>query len=243
MPLAAKMITEKDGVTLSNAGNVDLKTEIVFPKLRLSSRQVPPGGLSYKIAALAEKAPREAWVGPFNALETLYSEVRKRCMANGIAVPSYSDVENDVCQRLQPGYCRDESGHTTTHPGVGALSLHDVREGTKALVGWFKHGSVPVEETIRRTYICNDCPENVPIAGCQGCAANTLYSIINAIVVKPLPSDAVLGACGICKCSLKAKTRMKLDDLPAMSAEQKARLPEKCWIIAEATARDNDPRI
>lgn len=232
MPLPAKQDATDGAVEITHA-----------PRLHLSSRQVPPGGLTYKIAGLVERDPRAALVGPFNALEELFKEVQKRCQANGLESPTIFEIEDSVCQRLPPGYCRDSQGRRTTHPGTLSLSLSDVVNGTKALGKFFLHGSVPNEEIVRRTYICNACPENVPIAGCQGCAANKLYSVMNFMMVKPLPSDAVLGACSICKCSLKAKTRMKLDDLPELTAEQRARLPEKCWMIAEASPRDNDPRL
>lgn len=211
--------------------------------LHVSSREVPPGGFTYKITALAERAPQAAWVGPFNDTETLTKEVNRRELANQLPPSSLMEVENQLCQRLPPGYCRDASNRSTTRPGSLALHLADVIIGTKTLAGWFRHGSVPNEEIIRRTRICNECPENLPIVGCQGCAGAPLRALVDAIVVKPLPSDAVLGACGICKCGLKAKTRMKLEDiLPHMPADQKARLPDKCWIIAEATPRDSDPR-
>lgn len=211
--------------------------------LHLSSREVPPGGLSYKIAALAERAPRDAWVGPFNDSDTLLAEVNKRERANSLPLSSRALVEHQVCERLPPGYCRDAAQQPTLRPGSGALGLADVISGTKALAKWFVHGSVPEAEIVRRTYVCNACPQNVPILGCTGCAASSLHAVMNAIVVKPLPSDAVLQSCAVCKCSLKAKVRMRLDDLlPSMSAAQRAALPEACWLVEGENAR-NDPRI
>lgn len=219
------------------------KSNTSLELLHLSSREVPPGGLSYRINALCERAPRLAWVGPFNSDYDLLNEVNKRERANGLPLSTLGDIHHQVCGRLPPGYCRDARGARTTKPGSGALGLAEVVAGTKALIGWFKHGSVDEAEIIRRTYVCNDCPMNLPIAGCQGCAASSLYSLINAIVVKPLPSDAVLGSCAVCKCSLKSKVRMKLDDLPPLTPAQREQLPERCWIIADASEQRNDPRI
>lgn len=230
MPLAAKM-TEQAPIAP------------VREKLHLSSREVPPGGLRYKIEALAESAPQAAWVGPFNSVYDLMNEVRLRCKANGIPAPSEADVEDQICQRCPPGYCRDALNRPTFHPGSLSLSLPDVITGTKALLNWFRHGSVETEEIVRRTAICNACPENQLIQGCQGCAANSLHQLMNAIVVRPLASDAVLHACNVCKCSLKAKVRMRLDDLPPMTPDQLSRLPESCWIVATPSARDSDPRV
>jgi hypothetical protein len=209
----------------------------------LTSREVPPGGFTFKIEALSVTAPRLAWVGPFNDTETLMKEANVREKANGVRLSTLADVEHQVCSRLPPGWCRDASNRATTHPGAGLLGLGDVIQGTKSLVGWLRHGSVAQEEIVRRTYVCNACPENRPIAGCQGCAASKLHSVMNAIVARPLPSDAVLHACAICKCSLRAKVRMKLDDLlPHMSDAQRAALPDACWLLAGTSARDSDPR-
>jgi len=212
--------------------------------LHLSSREVPPGGLSFKITALAERAPREAWVGPFNDSDTLLAEVNKRERANSLPLSSRAAVEDQLCQRLPPGYCRDAAQRRTTRAGTFAITVTDVLAGTRALAKWFLHGSVPTEEIVRRTYICNDCPQNLPISGCQGCAAAPLHAAMNAIVVKPLPSDAVLNACAICKCSLKAKVRMRIDDvLPGMTVAQRAALPDACWLVAPVESGRNDPRV
>lgn len=230
MPLAAKMDAPAEAPK---------KERNMF---HLSSREVPPGGLTYKIHELAETAPRESWVGPFNSTYDLANEVRKRCKANGLPAPTEAEIEDQLCQRLPPGYCRDQNNQGTQHPGAMSLGLMDVIKGTMALIGWFRHGSVDVTEIQRRTAVCNQCPENRQISGCQGCAGNPLRTLINKIVVSPLPSDAVLGACSICSCSLKSKVRMRLEDLPPLTEQQRARLPEKCWIIAPTSARDADPR-
>lgn len=214
-----------------------------LPQLHLSSREVPPGGLYFKILALAERAPREAMVGPFNDSDTLTKEVNRREKANGVLpLSTLADVEDQNCQRLPKGYCRDASNFDVGHPGAGALGLGDVLTGTRALLNWFRHGSVEVEEIQRRTAICNACPENRLISGCQGCAGAPLHAAMNAIVVRALPSDTLLGACSICHCSLKAKVRFHLSDLPALTPHQLKHTPEKCWMIAPASLRDADPR-
>lgn len=226
------------------ANTVEAKAPEKKPLLHLSSREVPPGGLSYKITALAERNPKDAWVGPFNDTDTLTKEVNRREKANGLPISTIEVVEDQVCQRLPPGYCRDQNQRRTVSPGAMAIGVHDVIAGTRALAKWFLHGSVPNEEIVRRTYICNECPQNVPIHGCTGCSGAPLHALINAIVVKPLPSDAVLQACAICHCSLKSKTRMRIEDvLPSMTDAQRAALPEKCWLIAPETDQRNDPRI
>jgi hypothetical protein len=180
--------------------------------------------------ALAERAPGIAWVGPFNDSDTLRAEVNRREKANGLAPSSLDVIEDQLCQRLPPGYCVDARGAGTLAPGNLSLSLPDVIHGTLALLRWFLHGSVAPEQIVARSYRCNECPENRPIAGCTGCAASSLHAVMNKIV---------------CKCSLKAKTRMQLSDvLASMDAPMKARLWERCWITAEERGEPlrNDPR-
>lgn len=195
--------------------------------------QSPPGGWTFKIAELSVRAPKLAWVGPFHTFPDLVNEVVKRCKANGIAAPSIAEIEDQICQRTPAGTCRDELGQPSQQPGSMAVSAATFIQGTKTLFAWFRHGSVDEPEITRRSYICNQCPENRPIAGCSACALRDAHTIINAIVAhKWLPSDAVLHACSICNCSLRAKTRMRLEDiLPHMTEEQKKRLPEKCWLV------------
>lgn len=203
--------------------------------LHLSNRNVgPPGSFRYRIVALADRAPALAMVGPYHSFRDLCNEVAKRCMANGLPVPSETAIEDQLCQSLPPGHCRDELGQVTLEPGNLALSLADVVQGTRTLASWFLNGRKRVtrDETVRRTYICNECPHNVSIAGCQGCSGHSLRALVNEVVAnEPLPTDTMLGACNVCRCSLPAKVRMPLSDiLPHMTADQKGQLWEKCWI-------------
>ena len=242
MPLPAKLPVAVSGDTVAAPASA----EAAKPLLHISSREVPPGGMSYKIAELSERAPAICWVGPFNDSETLLNEVSRRCRANGVAPPSLAAVEDQVCSRCPPGYCRGADGRSATQPGAFSLGLAEVISGTKALLGWLAHGSVPDAQIATRSHVCNACPLNRPITGCTGCAATALHAVINRIVVKPLPSDAVLHACLACKCSLRAKTRMRLEDVQgALSAESRACLWDQCWITAEEGGETlrSDPRV
>lgn len=196
--------------------------------------QSPPGGWTFKIVELSVRAPKLAWVGPYHTYDDCYNETVKRCKANGITPPTREAFEDQICQRAPAGVCRDELGQPSQQPGSMAVSAATFIQGTKTLFAWFRHGSVDDNEIVRRSYICNQCPENRPIAGCSACALRDAHTVINAIVAhRSLPTDAVLHACSICNCSLRAKTRMRLDDiLPHMTTAQKERLPEKCWLVA-----------
>lgn len=210
--------------------------------LHLSGRtQAPPGGWLFKVDALSVRAPKLAWVGPFHTFGDLVGEVRKRCVANGLDVPDEAAIEDQICRRAGGGLCRDELGQPVVGARAGnfAVTAAAVVQGTKTLFSWWRNGSVSDNEVIRRTYICNACPENQPISGCRSCAMVDMHAVVNKIVVRPLPTDAMLHACAVCGCSLKAKVRMKIGDvLPHMSPEQVQRLPDKCWLVADAVPNE-----
>ena len=87
-------------------------------------------------------------------------------------------------------------------------------------------------EIERRSAICGVCSFNQEPAGCRGCNAGSLRDAIGkAVGGGTIPSDAILKACLICGCSLKAKTRIPNDIiLDYMSNEQKNLLPAHCWL-------------
>ena len=204
-------------------------------KLRLPNRsQAPPGGWRYKIEALAERAPHLVWVGPITTFYDLRTEVHKRCGANGITPPEDLEMEDQICQSLPAGYCTDTFGFPTKLSGRFAVLAQAFKQGTATMVTWFRHGRrrVDKDEILRRTYICNACPENRPIEGCSACAMRGVHKLVNEIVAgTELPTDNLLQACAICSCSLKAKTRLPLDDLlPHIPESQMKRIPEKCWL-------------
>lgn len=197
----------------------------------------PPGSFRYRDPELAAVNPALAAVGPHHSEHDLLNDLNKRRTANGLGIMTAAVLEDRICQSLPPGYCRDELNQPTVDPGVGFLNLAQVVQGTRTLVSWFLRGRVRVsdDEVVRRSYICNQCPLHKPIHGCQGCAGNSLYSVVNEVVAnRVLPTDAMLGACGVCMCSLRAKTRLELQDIkPHMSKEQFAQLWSRCWIREE----------
>jgi len=210
--------------------------------LRLSNRiQCPPGQWRYRVAALAEVAPSLVWCGPTHTFNDLRDQVHKRCSSNGITPPSDEELEDQICQGLPAGFCTDEDGRPTRKSGTFAVMSATFKQGTKTLYSWWKNGMrrVDKDEIVRRSYICNECPENRAIEQCSACAMKGVRAIVNEIVANTkLPTDSLLKACSICQCSLEAKVRLPLDDLlPHIPAEQFARLPGKCWI------RDTEPKV
>lgn len=206
-------------------------------RLRLPNRsQAPPGSWRYRIEALAERAPHLVWVSATTFYD-LVNEVNKRCAANGITPPDPLDIENQICQSLPSGYCTDSNGVPTAKSGTFAVMVAAFKQGTKSLITWWGNGKRRVNENeiVRRSYICNQCPENRPIEGCTACAMKGVHALVNQIVADTtLPTDSLLQACAVCQCSLKAKVRFHLDDLrPHIPKSQLARLPEKCWILEE----------
>jgi hypothetical protein len=203
--------------------------------LRLTNRiQSPPGGWRYRVEALAERAPHLVWVGPMTTFNDLRTEVHKRCSANGLTPPSDSSLEDQLCQMLPTGYCVDVDGMPTRKAGSFAVMASTFKQGTKTLYSWWKGGMQRVsnDEIVRRSYICNECPENRSIEQCSACAMKGVRALINEIVANTaLPTDQLLKACAVCQCSLPAKVRMPLETLlPHIPKDQFARLPSKCWL-------------
>lgn len=194
----------------------------------------PPGSFRIRDAELALKNPSIADVGPFHALRDLETALNKRRQANGLPALSVGAIENQLCQHLPPGHCVDEHNIPTFDPGAMSLTLQDAIRGTRTLLDWISKGSprVPADEAVKRSYLCNECPLHVPIHGCQGCSGNALRSLVNEVVAgQKLPTDSMLGGCGVCKCSLPAKVRIPVEILlPHMSQEQKKALWERCWL-------------
>jgi hypothetical protein len=145
-----------------------------------------------------------------------------------------AEFEDRLCQNLPSGHCRDEAGQPTLDPGSTSLGLMDVVSGTGHLLTWWLKGSKRVgdDEITRRSYICNGCPMHRQILGCQSCSGAPLRAIINRIIGgRSLGTDTMLGACGVCRCSLVAKTRMAKDDIVSqMPKAQYDQLWTKCWI-------------
>lgn len=204
-------------------------------KLHLSNRNVgPPGSFRYHIKELGPIAPLIAWVGPFHAFSDLRNEVAKRCQSNGIPIPSDADIEDQMCQSLPPGHCRTEDNLPVVAPGGLAVMAAAFSQGTRTLFDWWRNGMqrVSTDEVVRRSYICNECPENKPIDGCRSCAMNGVHALVNQIVAnQTLPSDGMLQACAVCQCSLKAKVRLPTETvLKFMPKSQQERLWSKCWL-------------
>lgn len=203
--------------------------------LRLTNKlQTPPGGWRFRIEALAEVAPQLVWVGPTHTFNDLRNMILKRCEANNITPPSDEAIENQICQLVPPEFCVDGYGRINRAVSKFAVMSSTFKQGTKTLYNWWKNGSRRVDqnEIVRRTYICNQCPENRAIENCSACAMKGVHSLINEIVADTrLPTDDLLKACAICQCSLVAKVRLPLDDLlPHISQGQFNQLPEHCWI-------------
>lgn len=203
--------------------------------LHLANSNVgPPGSFKLRDADLALKDARLANIGPFHAYRDMEVELNKRRIANGLPSLTTDQIQDRLCQHLPPGWCTDEHNQPTIAPGSVSLTLADVARGTAMLITWWRNGRQRVsdDEVVSRSYTCNQCPLHVPVHGCQGCSGNALRAIVNEIVANhTLPTDAMLGACGVCKCSLKAKVRLVASDaLAHMTDMQKNALWEKCWL-------------
>lgn len=159
--------------------------------------------------------------------------------SNGITAGSIEAVmvecEGQICATAPPGTCRDVQGQVVM-AGVN-LSMEDVRRGTATLVDWFLHGKRKVDKPLaeERARICSSCFANKEPEGCTSCASGALREIADKIVNGDSTAhDGFLKSCAFCSCVLRAKVWLPVDVLRRHTPdEQKARLPEYCWIKKE----------
>lgn len=200
--------------------------------LTLQNRnETPPGGFRFRIDGL----PNEfQWVGPTHSFNDLRNDIRKRCSANGLPVPSDAQIEHQICQTMPNGKCNDENGLPYNGIPMTGLNIETFKQGTATLVDWWWHGrkKVSADETIRRSQICSSCQYNVPIGHCAACAMKSVHDLVNQVVAgEQLPTDNLLNACSLCSCSLRAKVRIPLDVLKRHISESiLTATPGHCWL-------------
>jgi hypothetical protein len=92
-------------------------------------------------------------------------------------------------------------------------------------------GVVQQEEAERRANICQQCPYNRRVAGCEGCngISGLIFKVIGARRVK---AQGSLKNCSICGCSLKPKVWVPKEVLEKTSEiqENSGDFPSWCWV-------------
>lgn len=168
---------------------------------------------------------KDAWLG----------KIKKHCEDNGYPPVDPADAIDQLCHLLPPGWCSYESGEKPAWFVETRLTVWDVLNGTQTLASFMLHGMQLVSKELAesRSDCCAKCFYNVQIAGCSPCIG--LYQLIENIggSIKT-QSDSSLLQCAVCKCSTKAKTRMRIEDIEkGTTQEHMERFPSFCWVRNE----------
>ena len=111
--------------------------------------------------------------------------------------------------------------------------------GASVLVEWLNDGAeaVPADLANGRALTCVGCPQNEKGDWTSFFTKPVSNAILNQLnrrreMKLTTPSDDKLGVCNACSCPLPLKIHMPLDRiLPKMTAESKAALDPRCWIL------------
>ncbi len=156
-----------------------------------------------------------------------------------------------VCQQMGWNAYITEGGLPTAIPKARrsvssslqnlARAAGNLVSGVQTIAEWEIAGGHLVEQLLadQRATICSDCPRNVPgdlSSWFTQKAADLIRSQLesrNRMNIETA-SDDKLGICEACACPLKLKVHTPLDIiLSKMSAESKAALDPRCWILKE----------
>jgi hypothetical protein len=138
------------------------------------------------------------------------------------------DIERQLCQMLEPRFCRSEAGEPVDPiiDQTRGLSTDKALALSRTVFEALKQGKFTgVGESARRADICRRCPFNVSTSGCS-CAP--FYAAINLLVPKERLEKGV-NLCAVCGCSLKAKIILPMEAVTAGNQGQGYKFPSYCW--------------
>jgi len=139
---------------------------------------------------------------------------------------------SEVCRRHNLRGCKPVDDIDVRRIGLSDItSFYNSMKKWKALDG----KTVPSGIAERRAAICVDCPKNVTITGCFGCA-NVLPAVLKLVKDVSTSHDEQLKGCAVCGCALKALVHMPLI-IKDYNKETIKALPEHCWQRLEFEAK------
>lgn len=150
-------------------------------------------------------------------------------------LPIPEDLEQRILKEVSK-QAPDSCIYIDENPPKRSVKKHfttvDVKAFIKAVEGTITSGGVvSQDEAEERTNICMQCPYNIKIVGCEGCAgiSNLVFKIIGARKTNNL---GYLKQCGVCGCSLKAKVWVPQDVIKQTAQIQNnmADFPDWCWV-------------
>ncbi len=167
-------------------------------------------------------------------LHKLVDVVREHRVYKGLLPDDYESVrlaiERQICSGMPEGVCTAEPGenYVPFDDKMRSLSMDDLLAFSMAAFRFIESGGeiVPKVESARRAAICRGCRFNRP-SPCVVCTP--VFKLMDAFI----PSDRVepgLSACGICGCSLRAKTLLPLNTIRDTDQAKHFRFPPHCWL-------------
>lgn len=144
--------------------------------------------------------------------------------ANNLAPISAEEAEDQLCQTLPPGWCKQTKEGGT--PAVNTrFGWKDVVEGMKSFARVVRTGFVSQAEADRRARICASCYFNVGVEGCGSCHKMATL-VTGEVASKKTSYDPRLKACAVCKCALKSLIWFPLN---ALNPDKRDLVPSFCW--------------
>lgn len=179
----------------------------------------PPDGFRYVF-------PQDGFVAHAWTYVDWIDLANKHARANNLPDPDPADMQYQLCQTLEPGWCQYDDPNRP-RPST-TIAWNDVMEGGKILSLWIATGMQAVQKTEseRRALICSRCYLNVNVQGCGAC-----HDAVD-ILTKSLSTkyDFALKACAACKCLLRAKVHAPMEVLDKESERVQQMYPEHCWL-------------
>jgi len=197
----------------------------VSREYKLNKRNAtPPGGWKYK------QKETGLWIDDNTSLEKLAVKVSAHRKYKEIEPSDLesvtSDIETQICMRLDGDGCVGE-GDVYKDQGFN-LKLSNIESASKSLLKFMEMGGEfadPNEAGIRAE-ICRGCPFNRPA---KSCLCNKFMKVVNDLVLKKGSPREGLDICGICGCSLQAKTNVPMEVVKKSNEGKNFKYPEWCW--------------
>jgi hypothetical protein len=217
--------------------------------------QCIPDGFWFLDAPISDQA-----MGPYWDYNLMLQEVQKRRQLNprfGLPtdLPTIdAEAERQNAQRMlerrncesyviQDGLAPPNFPVPRGHGWPSAAGVKRVAAGAATLLEWLGAGGQPVpgEQSDSRAGVCATCPQN------QAGDWTTLFTAAAAAAIQKqldsrrelklaTPHDDQLKVCAACSCPLELKVHVPIKHISArMSAETRARLDPRCWILKETT--------
>jgi len=193
----------------------------------------PPGGWRCKV-------PETGQTFSGHSEYQLITQLRAHYKANGYPEPAdyKAMIEADICSK-QPEYCT--GSNPAMVPAIG-FTFHTVLQGTRTIGQWLWQSGlkgarqyVPQPLADSRAKVCLRCPFNDEPQGCTSCNSKAMKEALRIVIGnRTTPFDDQLKSCRICQCGLSGKVQLPHQVLyDNMTDEQKARLPDYCWLVTE----------